>query len=129
MYTSSDIARCHLGIECSSFEIVLLVGGICYGIKLSTAISHTVLASFSVFFCNCPYLMSDFITFWASKWSVYITSWDDLSIFDDDASASSTVASTFFSDYATDIHKVDIFWNFMWFKMSMVFECSGFVIF
>lgn len=71
-----------------------------------------------------PDLMSDFITFFASTRSIYKACGDYLSIFYNNAAASSAVTGSFFSDYAANIHKIFVFCDVFRIKVTVVFDTS-----
>ena len=68
--------------------------------------------------------MSCFITFYTIFWSINKTSSNYMTIFNNNTSTPSTITSSFFSYYTTNIHKILIIRNLIRFQISMIFNIS-----
>ena len=69
MNTVSYITWSHLGVKGSSIEFDSLASSSTNSTEFCTAISHAVLSSFTIVFCDRSHLMfSTLITTWTSLW-------------------------------------------------------------
>ena len=69
MNTVSYITRSHLGVKGSSIELDSLASSSTNSTEFCTAVSHTMLSSFTIVFCDSSHLMfSTLITTWTSLW-------------------------------------------------------------
>lgn len=127
MDTMPHIARSHLGIQSRSFQAYALARSVCYSIQFCTTVSHTMLSCFSSIFCNSSHLMSDFITFLRTFWSIHKPRSNNLSVFHKDTTTSSTITGSLFTYHTANIHKILILRNLIWFKMTVIFNGSIFI--